>query len=329
MSRLKNKNILVTGASGMVGIQLVNILLEKGALVTGVSIDSIDGIPNMFSQPVNFINGDLRNFDFCMEIARDRDIVFHVAGIKGSPQVALGRPSTFFVNTSQFNLNVIEACRRNAVSEFLYTSSIGVYAPAELFREDDVWKTFPSENDRYAGWAKRMGELQIEAAKKQYGWNDTYIVRPANIYGPWDNFDPENAMVVPSLIARIFNGENPLRVWGDGSSIRDFVHAKDVARAMVHVVEQKINIPVNVGSGFGISISDLANTISDAFGGIKIEWDTSKPSGERVRIMDTQRIISTGFRNEISLEKGIMETIEWYRKNNKFSGRYNAFKEEL
>jgi GDP-L-fucose synthase len=319
----------VTGATGMVGIQLVNLLIAEGANVSGVSIDIVSDKSLLFAEQIHLIRGDLRSFELCLDVTKNQDFVFHVAGIKGSPQVALKRPNTFFYNTSKFNLNVIEASRRNFVPEFLYTSSIGVYSPAEIFNEDDVWKTFPSENDRYAGWAKRMGELQIEAARLEHNWNQTYIVRPANIYGPWDNFDPENAMVIPSLIARAMSGENPLKVWGGGDAVRDFIHAKDVARAMIHVVENKVNHPVNVGSGIGISISEIANEISKGFDNLKIEWDTTKPTGDKIRVMNTERIKATGFKNEVSLSEGIASTIEWFKKYQLQSGRYNAFTEKL
>jgi GDP-L-fucose synthase len=329
VSRLKNKNVLVTGATGMVGIQLVNLLIAEGANVSGVSIDIVSDKSSLFAEQIHLISGDLRSFELCLDVTKNQDFVFHVAGIKGSPQVALKRPNTFFYNTSKFNLNVIEASRRNLVPEFLYTSSIGVYSPAEIFNEDDVWKTFPSENDRYAGWAKRMGELQIEAAGLEHNWNQTYIVRPANIYGPWDNFDPENAMVIPSLIARAMSGENPLKVWGGGDAVRDFIHAKDVARAMIHVVEHRVHHPVNVGSGIGISISEIANEISKGFDNLKIEWDTTKPTGDKIRVMNTERIKATGFKNEVSLNEGIASTIEWFKKYQLQSGRYNAFTEKL
>ena len=91
-----------------------------------------------------------------------------------------------------------------------------------MFREDDVWKTFPSPNDRFAGWAKRMAELQAEAYQIEYGWDKISIVRPANVYGPYDNFDPANAMVIPSLIRRAMEGESPLTVWGRWLSNKRF-----------------------------------------------------------------------------------------------------------
>ena len=164
------------------------------------------------------------------------DIVFNLAGVKGSPAMANERPASFLVPTITFSYNMMEAARREGVERYLYTSSIGVYAPAEYFREDDVWKTFPSPHDRFAGWAKRMGELQAEAYKIEYGWDKISIVRPANVYGPYDNFDPANAMVIPSLIYRALDGEAPLTVWGDGTPIRDFIHARDVARGMMLMV---------------------------------------------------------------------------------------------
>ncbi|GIR93529.1 MAG: hypothetical protein CM15mP93_17160 [Thiotrichaceae bacterium] len=92
----------------------------------------------------------------------------------------------------------------------LYTSSIGVYQPAEVFNEDDVWSTHPSANDLFAGWAKEWVNFKL-SYEIQYGWDKISIVRPANVYGPYDNFDPENAMVIPSLINRAISGRGHLR----------------------------------------------------------------------------------------------------------------------
>jgi GDP-L-fucose synthase len=238
------------------------------------------------------------------------------------------RPASFFVPTVTFNTNMMEAARRQGVERYLFTSSIGVYAPAEVFYEDDVWKTFPSPNDRFAGWAKRMGELQAEAYRIEYGWDKISIVRPANVYGPYDNFDPANAMVVPSLIHRAVSGENPLRVWGDGSAIRDFVHARDVARGMMLVIEQGFAEPVNLGSGEGVTIRQIAETLARLIPDLKVDWDVTKPSGDRKRLMDMARARSIGFAPEIGLEEGMAETLAWYRGNHGTADqRYNAFTE--
>ena len=142
----------------------------------------------------------------CKEICDGQDIIFHLAGIKGSPQRCMESPASFSVPMIQFNANMVEAAFNADVDWFLYTSSVGVYHPAEVFEEDDVWKTFPSENDWFAGWAKRIGEMNVEAYVKQNNWNKCSIVRPANVYGPNDNFG-KWSMVVPSLIKKAMEND--------------------------------------------------------------------------------------------------------------------------
>ncbi|MDO8638265.1 MAG: NAD(P)-dependent oxidoreductase [Candidatus Daviesbacteria bacterium] len=327
MNFYTNKKILVTGGTGLIGRPLVEMLLKNGAKVTVVSLDD----PKLAPKGVKFVRADLREFKSCMEVCKGKDIVFHLAGIKGSPLLNQKQPASFFVPTISFNTNMMEAARRQEVSRFLYTSTVGVYAPAQVFFEDDVWKTFPSENDRFAGWAKRMGELQAESYKIEYGWDKISIVRPANTYGPFDNFDPKTAMVIPSLINRALSGENPLTVWGDGSPIRDFIYSKDVAEGMMLAVEKGINIPVNLGSGSGVTIKEIAEVIAKSApnGPVKIVWDKSKPSGDAKRLMDIQRAKKLlGFEPKYSLEAGVKETIEWYIKNKDSLGkRYNVFYE--
>ncbi|MBT59321.1 MAG: hypothetical protein CL393_07315 [Acidiferrobacteraceae bacterium] len=324
----KNKEILITGGTGLVGNQLTNLLLDSGANLTIASLDD----PNNKKINIEYVKTDLRYLDKCIEITKNKEIVFNLVGIKGSPAMALKKPASFFVPTITFSINMMEAARRNNVNRYLYTSSVGVYSPSEVFYEDDVWKTFPSDNDKFAGWAKRMGELQAEAYKIEHNWNNISIVRPANVYGPFDNFDPKNAMVIPSLIHRISSGENPLLVWGDGSPIRDFIHARDVAHGMLMAVYKEIDIPINLGSGKGYTIEEIANIVckNAPNGPVDIKWDKSKPSGDKKRIMDISRARSYGFNTTIDIEKGIKETIEWYQKNKLNNAkRYNAFTENI
>jgi GDP-L-fucose synthase len=175
-----------------------------------------------------------------------------------------------------------------------------------------------------------MGELQAEAYKIEYGWNDIAIVRPANVYGPYDNFDPNNAMVIPSLIKRALGGENPLVVWGDGSAIRDFIYTRDVARGMLLAMESAIGQPINLGSGKGVSIREIVEVIVDNMEvKPKVVWDTSKPSGDKRRLMDISRARAIGFEPEISIEDGIKETMQWYKQNKAIAEkRYNVFTEK-
>jgi GDP-L-fucose synthase len=193
--------------------------------------------------------------------------------------------------------------------------------------EENVWRTFPSPNDWFSGWSKRIGELQVDAYKVEYAWNQIAIVRPANVYGRYDNFDLENAMVVPSLMKRALSGEDPLVVWGDGSSVRDFIHAEDVARGMLLIAEKMPQEPVNLGSGQGTTISQLVNCIvANLDRRPVIRWDVSKPSGDAQRILDLTRAKALGFSPQISLQEGIREVMEWFKENQKHtSGRYDVY----
>ncbi|MHB1218734.1 MAG: NAD-dependent epimerase/dehydratase family protein [Alphaproteobacteria bacterium] len=325
MSFYKNKRVLVTGGTGLIGRPLVQELLKAGAQVTVASLDD----PSRAPGGAVFKRLDLREFSECLSVVNGQDVVFQLAGVKGSPAMTAKRPASFFVPTLQFSINMMEAARRIGVERFLFTSSVGVYAPAEVFHEDDVWETFPSPNDRFAGWAKRMGELQADAYRIEYGWNRISIVRPANVYGPFDNFDPANAMVIPSLIRRAVDGENPLVVWGDGSPIRDFIHARDVAHGMMVAVEKGITEPLNLGSGRGVSIRELVELVAATLPvRPEIVWDTTKPAGDRKRLMDTTRAGSHGIVPQVGLADGIRETVDWYRSSKVDIGsRYNAFTE--
>ena len=324
----ENKNVLVTGGTGLIGRPLVTKLLKKKANVYVVSLDE----PYDMEVGVKFFKKDLREFSNCLNVCNNMDIVFHLAGVKGSPKMTMSQPASFLVPTVTFSYNMMEAARRCGVKNYLFTSSVGVYQPAEIFYERDVWNTFPSKNDWFAGWAKRLCELQAEAYKIQYSWNRISIVRPANVFGPFDNFDPNNAMVIPSLIQRIMNGENPLNVWGDGSPIRDFIFSEDVADGMIMAVEKEINEPINLGSGNETTIKNIVEILKEVSGrDFEIKWDTSKPSGDKKRLMSTENSDKYGFKCKTNLKRAIEITFRWYEKNkDKISNslKYNSFTEK-
>jgi GDP-L-fucose synthase len=305
----KNQKVLVTGGAGMIGRQLVNLLLEKGADVTVADINEPTGLP----EEIKFVKANLLYFDQCQSICQGQDYVFNLVGIKCSPKVTLEQPADIMGPMMQFNTNMLEAAMKANVKWYLYTSTVGVYTPAEIFYEDDVWKGSPSPNDWYGGWAKRMGELQCEAYEKQYGEGKCSIVRPANVYGPYDNFDLKNAMVVPSLIRKAYEND-VLEVWGDGSPIRDFIHAKDVARGMIFAVENKITKPINLGSGTEVTIKKVAEIVANYFNK-PIQWSPEKPSGDAKRLFSMERANSYGFYPEISIKEGVEDAINWFILN--------------
>jgi GDP-L-fucose synthase len=318
----KNQKVLVTGGGGMIGRSLVKFLLKKQAKITIADLT----VPSDLPKDVNFIKVDLRYFDQCENICKGMDYVFNLVGIKGSPKMCAEQPADFMVPMLQFNTNMMEASRRANVKWYLYTSSVGVYSPAEVFVEDSVWSTFPSPNDKFAGWAKRIGELQAEAYSIQYGWDKVSIVRPANVYGDYDNFNPSNAMVIPSLIRKA-QENNILEVWGDGSTIRDFIHADDVALGMLFAVEKEITQPINLGSGKGYSIKEVVNMVVKHSGkDLEVKWLTDKPGGDAIRLFDMTRAKSYGFDISVSLDEGIKKTTEWFLNNKEIlDKRYNAF----
>jgi len=255
----RNKKILVAGGTGLVGQQLVPKLIKLGAKVFVVSLDD-KSLANKKIE--DFYSLDLMNLDNCIKVTKNKEIIFNLLGVTGSPKINIEKPASFMMSNIYCAINLLMAAQISKVKKYLYTSTYGVYAHSAKMKESDVWKTFPSDNDKFAGWAKRIGELQIEAFKIEYNFDSLHIVRPANIYGPYANFDPENSMVISSLIRRIAEGENPLVVWGDGTAIRDFVFSADVADAMIQVVGKKIERPINIGSGKGVSIKKLVDILT-------------------------------------------------------------------
>ena len=299
----KGKNILVAGGLGLIGNQLVKLLTHSGAIVK-IADKKIDD------------DMDLTNYDNCLEACYDMDYVFNLLCVKGSPKAMKERPASHLVPMLMFNTNLMEAARECKVQRYLYTSSVGVYHPTDVLIEDDVWKTFPSVHDWYAGWTKRIGELQAQAYQIQYGWDEISIVRPTNTYGPYDDFDSDGATAVPSLIRKFLSGKSPVVIWGDGSNVRDFMYSEDVARGMMLVMKKSPGpeYPVNLGSGKRHSIKDLVNIIlSNIDEKPELIWDTSEVTGDNVRVMDVSRAKSLGFEQTISLEEGIRKTIDWYR----------------
>lgn len=325
---LSGKKVLVTGGTGMIGRALVDKLIKKNCEITIASIDR-PNVTDELLKATEFTFCDLRDFQETKNLAKNKDVVFHLAGIKGSPKMTAEKPSTFFTNTLMFNLNMMESARIAGVKRYLFTSSVGVYSPSDIFVEDDVWTTFPSDNDRFAGYAKRMGELQAAANQLEYGWKAVSIVRPANVYGPFDNFDSATGMVIPSLISRFASEEHPIKIWGDGTAVRDFIYCEDVANGMIDVIEKNYTLPVNLGSGAGTRISEIAEILLEIFPNKEIIWDSKMPKGDDIRLMDTTRAESIGIKSKIDIKQGLTKTVDWYLNHRELSDfRYNAFKEE-
>lgn len=322
LNSFKDKYCLVTGGTGMIGRECVIILCDAGAKVKVVSLDDI-----VVDERAEHVKADLTDLNVCKKVTFGMDYVFHIAGIKGSIEVTKSKPASFFVPLLMFNTNVLEASRINGVEKLVYTSSIGAYSSTEIFKETENGDGPPM--DMYPGWAKRMAELQIKAYREQYGL-DWSVVRPCNVYGPGDNFDPENAMVIPSLLMRIHRGENPLLVWGDGSAVRDFAYSRDVAEGIILALHHGTRGDfVNLGSGKGVTIKELVETLHK-FLDFNYEFDTTKSPGFPKRVMDINRARDwINYNPTTSLLDGLKETWGWFQDHkDEYLKRKNYFAEE-
>ena len=308
------KKILVTGSSGLVGTHLIEKLLNKGYEVIGVDFNpSVKAIDN---QNFKFISFDFRNQTDVTLLFNDFkfDGVINAFGIKGSPIKALESPLDFLEPSIKVNTNIIDNCFKHN-SWLVFMSSVGVYPTAETFVEDDVWKSMPSKNDWYPSWSKRIPELYLEAYKIQYKWEGWSIVRPANIFGEYDNFGA-GSTVIASTIKKVYEADNEIEAWGDGTPTRDFIYAGDVADACIKCLEDRLHITSNLGSGEDISIKRMIETVSEVSGkNIQIKWDTTKPNGDMKRKMDTTIQSQYGLLPKLGFEEGIKVTYEYYEKN--------------
>lgn len=308
LDSFKDKKCLVTGGTGLIGRQVVDILCNARARVKIASMDKLK-----VNDEAEHIFCDLTNFENCNNLTKNINFVFHLAGIKGSIEVSKAKPASFFVPLLLMNTNMLEACRRNKIEKVVYTSSIGAYASAEIFQE-----TNPDgvPMDTFPGWAKRMAELQIQAYRIQYGMDNFSIVRPCNVYGPGDNFDPDSAMVIPSLMAKIAKGDDPVIIWGDGSAIRDFAYSRDIAEGIILALYYGTGSSfVNLGSGKGYSIKELIETLNSCID-FNYEFDTTKPSGFPKRVMDislARKLIH--YKPTTSLLDGLKRTWNWFVQN--------------
>ena len=188
------------------------------------------------------------------------------------------------------------------------------------FKEKDLWDGYPEKTNAPYGIAKKALLVQLQSYRQQYGFNGIYLL-PVNLYGPEDNFDPQSSHVIPALIRKVCEaqarGEVRIPVWGDGSPTREFLYSTDAARGIVMGTNfYNDSEPVNLGTGYEISIKDLIELICEVMGyDGELVWETDKPNGQPRRCLDTQRATEKfGFIAEMDFRQGLEKTIEWYRQ---------------
>jgi GDP-L-fucose synthase len=310
------KKILIAGGTGMIGRPLCSLLRDLGAVVTVAGLEAPAEAREMLPKETSYLQADFTDLDAAREACAGQDFVFNLVGIKGSVGIGETKAASYLLPMLRFQANLTEAAWEAGVKGFLFVSSINIYPQAALHLETNAWKGAPLQNDRIPGVGKRVGEVLGLAFQLEHGWDAMKVVRPANVYGRYDVIDPLRSQVIPALIHKFLREKKRVSVWGDGSAVRDFVFSDDIAfwfaKAMLSLPP---NYPVNLGSGSGITIEELAQTVATVTGfSGHIEFDVSKPSGDPIRLLDITRARRLmAYENLTPLEEGIAKTMDWMR----------------
>ena len=302
------KRVFVSGHRGLVGSAMVKRLRAENADVLTVDHQSLDLTRQ--TETENWIAAK------CPEV-----IVVaaaHVGGIKANSTY----PAKFLYDNAAIALNVIEAARKSSVSKLLYLSAACTYPKlADQPISEDALMTGPLEptNEWYA-IAKITGMKMCAAYRQEHGCN-FISAQPSSVYGPGDNFDPEEGHVVAGMMTKFHNakisGAASVELWGNGTPIREFMYIDDLADSLIYLLNHYADpTPINVGMGKSTTIKGFAEIISKVVGYQgSLEWDTNRPDGMPKRMLDSSKLTSLGWQPSVSLEDGLAKTYEWYKEN--------------
>lgn len=303
------KKIYIAGHKGMVGSAIWRLLETRGA----------DRLVGMTRSELDLKNKD----DVQAFFAEERpDIVIDAAAKVGGILANESYPYEFLMDNLQIQNNLIESSLRCDVERFLFLGSSCVYpkeAPQPIKEEYLLSGPLEITNQNYAV-AKIAGIKACEAIFQNKGKLFTSIM-PSNLYGAYDNFDLHSSHVLPAMIRKFheskINGNQPVKLWGTGSPLREFLYVDDLADAVIFLLDKAPSHPVlNVGSGYDIEIKHLAKMIQSVIGHEgDIFWDIDMPDGTRRKVMDVSKIKEMGWEPKVSLVEGISQTYKWYLEN--------------
>jgi GDP-L-fucose synthase len=300
-------SVLVTGGGGFLGSYVVARLRA-------------DGEEPFVARKREY---DLTRWDDAERLFADAEpeLVIHLAAEVGGIGANRDNPGRYWYANLMMGAHVLEQARIHGTRKVVTLGTICEYpkfTPVP-FREDELWNGYPEETNAPYGIAKKSVLVGAQTYREQYGLNAIHLL-PVNLYGPGDNFDLQTSHVIPALIRKMLEaqerGEREIVLWGDGSPTREFLYVQDCADGII-VAAQRYDgpEPVNLGTSDEISIRDLASLISEltGFDG-EIHWDSTKPSGQPRRSLDTSRAEELfGWRAKTSFRDGLRRTIEWYR----------------
>ena len=298
--------VFVAGGRGLVGSAVVRELKRRG-------VEHIDA-PS--SKELNLLDRSAVR-DYLAQ--HTPDLIIDAAARVGGIHANNTYPAEFLSENIQIQVNLMDAAAEAGVDRFVFLGSSCIYPKfaAQPIREDSLMTgELEPTNSAYAV-AKIAGIQQVQAHRTQYG-RHWISAMPTNIYGPGDNFHPEDSHVVPALIRRIHeakeSGAPEVVIWGSGTPLREFLHVDDLARAIMFLAEHyDSGEHINVGSGEEVSIRELAETIVDVVGyDGQLAFDTSKPDGTPRKFLDNSRIEGLGWSPQVGLREGLAETYQWF-----------------
>lgn len=318
MARNVNQAVFVAGHQGMVGSAIVRRLTSLG-----------------YSRIVTRSRSELdltRQEQVEAFLKSERiDVVYVAAAKVGGIFANNTLPAEFIYENLMIECNLIHSAHQAGIQQLLFLGSSCIYPKhaAQPMAEDALLQgPLEPTNEPYA-IAKIAGIKLCESYNRQYG-RDYRSVMPTNLYGPGDNFHPENSHVIPALLRRFHEAKlanaPEVVIWGSGKPMREFLHVDDMAAACVHVMEldveryrqhtQPMLSHINVGTGVDCTISELAHTIARVVGYKgDLRFDTSMPDGTPRKLMDVSRLRQLGWSASISLEEGLKSTYEWFLAN--------------
>ena len=309
--------VLVAGATGLVGSNLVKRILDEGAHVRA-TLYKRD--PVVVDPRIEYISSDLRLAQDCARAVEGIQHVHLCAATTSGAATIASAPMIHVTPNILINTQMLEAAYHAGVEKFIWLGSTVAYPmSSKPMREEELLTGEPFEKYFFAGWAKRFMEVLCQMYGEKLSKKMTTIVlRPTNVYGPNDDFEFATSHVIPALIRKVVERLDPIEVWGDGSEVRDAIYVDDMVEAMVKAASTlQAYTAINIGLGKGYSVKEILRTVLeiDGYSGAKVMFDPSKPTMIPIRLIDTSKAESMlGFRAKTDLAEGIRNTINWYRK---------------